>query len=519
LSAQPPEIPPPDEASEAAASPSIAEPAFSGRFRALKGRSLRAHAARGTIVNAFFDIGLSSLNLIRGFVVAGFLTANDYGLWGILVVALGTLLWLKQAGIGDKFIQQDEADQELAFQKAFTLEAAFTGIFMLIMLAAIPLIAFVYGQEKLVLPALAMVAILPAGVLQTPLWIAYREMRFVRQRVLQGIEPVVGFFVAIGLAAAGAGYWALILGVLVGVYASGIAAIAVSPYPLRFRYEPGTLREYASFSWPLLAAGGSGLVIAQTSILFGEKHLGLAAAGAMTLAATISQYANRVDAVVTGTLYPAICAIRDRTELLFESFVKSNRLGLMWAVPFGVGLALFASDLIHFGIGDKWHEALPLLQVYGLIAAAYHLGYNWDAYFRARGETRPIGIAAAISMVVFLVAAIPLLYIWGLKGFAAGVAIQGAAHIACRWYFLRRLFRGLSMAPHAIRAISPTVPAAGAILLTRAVESGHRTLGLALGEVALYVLVTIVATLFLERRLLQEVTKYLREGRARPAVA
>ena len=41
-----------------------------------------------------------------------------------------------------------------------------------------------------------------------------------------------------------------------------------------------------------------------------------------------------------------MCAVADRTELLFETFVKSNRLALMWAMPSGLGLALFAPDLV-----------------------------------------------------------------------------------------------------------------------------------------------------------------------------
>ena len=40
---------------------------------------------------------------------------------------------------------------------------------------------------------------------------------------------------------------------------------------------------------------------------------------------------------MTNTLYPAICAVRDRKDVLFEAFVKSNRLALMWALPFGFG--------------------------------------------------------------------------------------------------------------------------------------------------------------------------------------
>src|SRR3954467_6081522 len=115
---------------------------------------LRGLAARGTLVNAAFEIGLNSLALVKGFIVAAFLTRSEYGIWGILVVVLVSLLWLKQVGIGDKYIQQREGDQQLAFQKAFTLELAFNAIFTLVLAAAIPLVALIYDQPKLIAPGL-----------------------------------------------------------------------------------------------------------------------------------------------------------------------------------------------------------------------------------------------------------------------------------------------------------------------------------------------------------------------------
>ena len=132
-----------------AVAPVPLEPRFSDRFGLAAGRSLRQHAARGTIVNSAFDVGLSLLGLLRGLILASLISTSDYGLWGILVIALGTLLWLKQAGIGDKYIQQDEPDQELAFQKAFTLEAMFSGVFMVLLALAVPVAAVMYGRSEI----------------------------------------------------------------------------------------------------------------------------------------------------------------------------------------------------------------------------------------------------------------------------------------------------------------------------------------------------------------------------------
>lgn len=491
---------------------------YGGRF-ALRGVGLRQLAARGTLVNGMFLLGVSLLNVLRGFVLALFLSTRDYGLIGILAVSVGTLLWLKQVGIGDKYIQQSDPDQELAFQRAFTLEAMMTAGFMLLLLVATPLIALIYGRSAVIAPILVFILAMPAIVLQTPLWIHYRRMNFLRQRLLQAIDPTVTFVVAVGLAIAGLGYWSLVLGILAGSWATGLASIRDAPYRLGFRYDRGTLRSYTSFSWPLLASSAGGTIIAQSSILATERHLGLAAAGALTLASSVTMFADRADAIVTGTLYPAICAVADRTELLKESFVKSNRLALMWAVPFGLGLTLFAPDLVNFVLGHRWHEATLLLQVFGAVAAVNHIGFNWDAYLRARNDTRPLAFTAGFMLASYLLVPIPLLFVDGLRGFAAGMVVFGLVGLVCRAIFLRRIFAGFGMLRHTVRAVVPSLLAMAPILAVRQLESGHRGAGEAAVELVAYLVLTVLATLALEGPLLREARSYLRRGAASVSVA
>jgi O-antigen/teichoic acid export membrane protein len=473
--------------------------------------SLRGRAAHGTIVNTAFAAGLGGLTLVKGFVLAAFLSRADYGLWGVITVSLSTLLFFKQAGIGDKFVQQEELDQQAAFQKAFTLELALTGACVVVIAVAIPVLVAIYDLPQLVWPSIVICAALLVSVLQAPLWVYYRKMDFVRQRALQAVDPVVGFMVSIGLAVAGAGYWAFVGGLAAGACAASAVAVMQSPFPLRLRYEPGTLRGYWSFSGPLLVAGAAGFVMSWSAVLAAKLHLGIAAIGAITLAWNISSFTDRVDQLITGALYPAICAVKDRTEVLYESLVKSNRLALMWAVPFGVGVTLFSPDLVRFVIGERWRPAVVLLQVYGVTAAVNHVGFNWTAYFRALGRTRPIASEAVAAAAVFLAAGIPLLLAFGLPGFAAGIAAQALAALVMRAYWLQRLFPGFQFLRHAARAFLPTVPAAAIVVLARAVEPPGRTLGVALAELAGYVVAAIAATTYLESGLLREAAGQVRE--------
>ena len=206
-----------------------------GRFDLRSGDGLRRHTARGTLINALYLVGVSGLGLMRNFIVAAYLTTSDYGIWGILLVGLGTLAWLKEVGIADKYVQQSEEDQELAFQKAFTLELMFSGLFFIGLLAMVPLLSVIYNQPSLIGPGLVLSLIMPAAALQIAITVYYRRMEFVRQRLLQSFDPMVSFVVTIALAVAGAGYWSLVVGTLAGAWAAAFAAWRACPYPRRAR--------------------------------------------------------------------------------------------------------------------------------------------------------------------------------------------------------------------------------------------------------------------------------------------
>ena len=489
---------------------------YAGRIP-LKAGTLREQTARGTVVNAAFLTGLSFLGLLKAFVVAAFLTPDDYGIWGILLAGIVTLSFLSELGIGDKYIQQSEDDQELAFDRAFTINLIVNTAFTVVMVAAVPLLAVIYGQPDIVAPGLVMALAMPAAGLMSPLWIYYRRMQFLRQRTLQAIDPVVGFVVTIALAIAGAGYWSLVVGAVAGTWSAGLVTFATSPYRPRLRLGGG-VRDYVAFSWPLVVANVNRLLVVQAPILVGEWQVGLAAAGAITLAGAIIAFTQKVDSTITQTVYPAVCAVRDKTDLLFETFVKSNRLVLIWGVPFGLALFLFAPDLVDHVLGDKWEPAVELIQAYGLISAVSHVGFNWDAFFRARGDTKPIAAVSTFSTVVLLAVAVPLLAFHGLSGFAIGMAVYGLSAVVGRTYYLVRIFDGFGMARHAARALLPVVPAVAVVLLARLLESGARGWVTALAEFIAFVAVTALATAVAERALLREMFGYLRRvGSPAPA--
>lgn len=483
------------------------------RFQGVSG-DLRRHTARGTLLNSAFRIGISGLGFLQRMLIAVFLTPSQLGLWGLVLITLITFTFIKEAGVSDKYIQQSDPDQERAFQKAFSIDAAVTGVFVLLAAAALPVFAAIYDQQSIILPGLILLAAVVGRTLQAPTWIFYRRMNFVRQRTLEAVEPVVMFVVTISLAAAGASYWSMVVGAVAGSLLGGLVAIRFSPYRLRFAFDRKTAREYFSFSWPLVAARIGAIVVGSGSMLVGSRTVGLAGVGAIALAVSILALSDGVDAILTKTIYPAVCAVRDRADLFFEAFVKSNRLALMWGVPFGIGVALFAEDLVSFVLGEKWQLAVILLQSFGVMAALDQIGFNWTAFLRARNETRPLATVGLLMAGAFLVVTVPLMILDGLEGYAIGMLVMTVLTVGARSFFLARLFDGFSMIRHTIRAVAPVIPAVALVFALRAIAPDDRAATWAAGELIFFVVAVGVVTWYFERALIREVLGYLRRKRA-----
>jgi lipopolysaccharide exporter len=278
------------------------------------------------------------------------------------------------------------------------------------------------------------------------------------------------------------------------------------------------VREYASFSWPLFGAAFSRLLVVQGALLVANRKVGLAGIGAIGFATGIATFADRVDAIISQTIYPAVCAVADRTEALFEAFVKSNRVALMWSMPFGIGMGLFAHDFIEFVFGDRWLPAAGLVAAISVTCAFGQVAFNWGIFMRATNHTRPLFVSALADVVVFFVVSVPAIIAFGLPGYAAGFAAATVVQICLRGWFMGRLFSGFRVLRQLVRAITPAIPPALLILGIRAVAPGDRTTLRVIAEVALYGVAALACTLLFEKRLVRELVGYFRRpGRSQVA--
>ena len=472
---------------------------------------LRERTARGGAFNALFLGSVQGLLLVQGVVVTALLGPVAIGLYAIVSTIAVTFLELKKAGVDEAFVQQDEPDQQAEFKKAFTVELGFALVCSLGIAISAPILTVLFDDDRL-LPLTLAVAYLPvAFAFHAPMWVFFRRMDFVRLRLLEGIVPLVTFFVTVPLAIAGVGVWSLVIGPIVGNTVAIVAAMIASPLTVGLDFDRTAIRRYLNFTWPIFASAAALLAVQGGQLLAFNIDGGIAAAGFVTLAFTFTRYGQRANQILTATIYPAAVAIRDKLSTLEELFVKSNRMMLLWSLPVCAVFVLFAEDLVDFILGSEWEPAILLLQGLGVAAAFEQLGYNWFSFFRARGDSRPQAIESAVMVAGFLVFAVPALFIWGFWGFIAGRVAGTLVQLAVRQAYLRRLFPKVNLAAIGARALAPVLAgAAAAVGLRLALWGGDRTAVQAIAELALFVGVTGLATWLTERLLLRELLGYLR---------
>ena len=297
------------------------------------------------------------------------------------------------------------------------------------------------------------------------------------------------------------------------------AALIVSPYRLRLRFDRAVGVRYLRFSAPILLTVLATMLVAQGQILAIKLHDGLAAAGYITLAVTLTRYIDRADQIVTATIYPAICAIQGQARALHELYLKSNRATLMWVLPYAVGIVLFAPDLVHYVLGPSWDPAIVLLQGLAVVGAITQLGFNWFSFYRAHGNTRPPAVEAVAGTAAFLVLAPAGLLLDGFDGFVLARIVAALVAFAVRGVYIRRLLPEARYRDLIAPTLLPIVLATAAALALRlALWGGHRSLLQALAELAVFLGVYTVTAVRRERPLIDELLGAMRGRGERVAV-
>lgn len=359
-----------------------------------------------------------------GIVLARILAPDDYGVYAIALVVLNISLSMNELGVSLAVVRWP-ADVDRIAPTVATLSLLFSALLWLAIFATAPLVASALGaSEATGVVRVLSLAILIDAATAVPAALMTREF-MQRERLIVDLAGfVVTSAVAVCLAVAGAGAWALAVGALLGNLVNGIFVFRYAPRRHRPGWNRAVAGELLRFGLPLAAASLLLIALLEVDYVVVGAELGATALGFYLLAFNLSTWpVNMFSTPARRVSLPLFAKLDAGATDASAAFVPVCSLLLLVTLPACLVLALFAEPLIRIVYGAAWEPSaavLPWLTVLALTRVIGELVYD---FLVALDEPRKSLALQAVWLLALLVVLPVAVRAGGIVGVAVGHAV------------------------------------------------------------------------------------------------
>ncbi len=407
--------------------------------------------------------------------LAHLLSPGDFGLIALCFIVTGTITVFREIGLPQAIIQRRELTSG-------HINAAFWSLSVMALLSAATIFAGADALAKLLgnNRVDTLLAVMAGGFLLSspgliPAAVLSRRMNFKRLGVCD-IGSVVGnAAVALPLALAGYGVWALAFGFLAGDAARTFLAFYLSGWRPGFRFTGDELRGLFGF--------GAGITASSLAFSFRNyfdkflvgRFLGVGALGGYALAFRIvTAPQQRISWLVSRVTFAGFSSIQDDDEKIGRVYCKTLKLVALISVPALTGLIICARDFVALIYGSQWLFMVSPLRIMCGAGIFYAVGTTVGPVMLAKGQAALV-VKWSFMMTALLTGAVLIGVGYGLTGVAIGLTVQAAVGYGLGFVLLIRLIK---MKFAALLTVFRVPLAAAALVsasasVTRAVLAGH----------------------------------------------
>jgi O-antigen/teichoic acid export membrane protein len=388
------------------------------------GSTLKRQVISGVSWVALANVAGQLLQFIIMLVLARLLTPNQFGLVAMIAVFIGFAQLFSELGFGVALVQR-KVVEERHLSSIFWLNLV-TGICLTgIMALSSPLIANFY-HEPMLIPLTMVIALnFTIGAfndVQTA--ILRRGMQFRRVVLIETLSIGTAGVVAILMAAAGWGVWALVAQTLAQTAVEVVVMWFTTSWKPKFLFDMEAIRELMRFSLNLLGSNIFAYWIRNAdNLLVGRfvdaTSLGLYAKTYSLMLLPITQ----VTRVLSSVMFSALSRIQDEPERIKAIMLRTHRVIGLITIPMMAGLLVVAEPFVLTLFNPRWAGMIPILQILCLVAIKQPLGSTMGWIFQSQGRTdlqlKWTAINGVITIISFLIG-----IRWGVIGVAWAYAIR-----------------------------------------------------------------------------------------------
>ncbi len=407
--------------------------------------SLKKNVVGGVFWTTLESVINRGFGLIIELILARLLFPEDYGLVGMAVVFISFLEVFTDLGMNAALIQKKEEKLTSAhYDTAFWTGVVWALIlFFGMVFIGTPLISNFYGESSL----LAIIPVMSLSILFSPVNLVHRaqlikKMDFKRLAFVNNASNIIAGLVAVAMAFAGFGVWALVFYAVVKVVVAIPFFFKATGWLPKLRWQRKAFDDIFGFGAYTTGTSFTNMLTGNIDYLLVGKLVGSVALGFYTFAFIITNTVrNQIVAIVNKVIYPVYASLQDNKQEMLQLFLKVVSLNNLLVYPVILGAFLFAEDLLPILFGDKWNESVVLIKILSFAVFIQMLNNSHTTLFRAAGEVKLELILQIIKSVGFFVPLVSLGVIYyGLEGAAYGFTLATLLGVAVSFYYMHKIF-------------------------------------------------------------------------------
>ena len=321
-------------------------------------------AASSFVFKLIESFGMQGIAFVVSIVLARLLSAEDYGVLGMLTVFIAVSQVFVQSGLNTALIQKKDVD-ETDLSSVFFVSLGIAVLLYAVLFFAAPFIAafFAMPQLKNTLRVLALVLV-PGALVSVQNAVVARQMAFRKLMMCSLTATVLSGAVGIGMAFAGCGYWALVGQQLSNQLGLSILLLFVVKWKPKLLFSFARVKTLVRFGWKLLLSSllDTGYMNLRTAVIgkqFPGDTLGYFNRGKQFPELVM----NAVNGSIQSVMLPVLSEQQDDRAQMKQMMRRSVMVSSFLVLPMMAGLAAVAEPLIRLLLTDKWLPCVPFLQI------------------------------------------------------------------------------------------------------------------------------------------------------------
>jgi len=429
--------------------------------------SIRLKSFRSAIIVTGSGLVQKFLNIASIIVLARLLAPSDFGLIALANILIGALNTFSNLGLRQALIATYDDKIKASFH-TFVATLAMGIVLSVGMFSLADVYASLYDHSSLAAVCRWMAPIVLIGALViVPDALLVREMMFGRRVLPSIVATLSGITVSVSMAYAGYGVWSLVFGALTVplIRLIGIALVCPEWQWLRLhKWNAGIMGRLIKFGIPNMSTGVVRYFYNNLDFFTIGKALGTHQLGFYTQGFNLSNLVvTNVSSMVNSVLLPSYRKIGEDKERLASAYLNSFQMVTVITIPFAMGIFVIAPDVVIVLLGEKWRDAIPILEIFAFMSLIRPLSGTTSPVFLSLGFPEYNLRTALIQAGALAVLVLPFVR-WGIAGVASAVVITFAIGFVHNIYLVCYK-TGLSIQPYdIIRQTFPSL-AAGIIMV------------------------------------------------------